>query len=104
MQDAPITESIARAMLLNELRSVCLPCVVRLCPILVQYELKLNAICDFVYNLGGGRLQTSTLRRFINIGDWESAADELMKWTRGGGKILPGLVARRTEEAKHIRG
>jgi len=25
--------------------------------------------------------------------------DEFMKWNRGGGKVLPGLIKRRTEEA-----
>jgi lysozyme len=53
---------------------------------------------DFVYNLGIGRLQTSTLKRKINAQDWEGAKEQLMLWTRGGGKVLPGLVKRRQAE------
>lgn len=58
----------------------------------------LNAIVDFAYNLGVGRLQTSTLRRKINAQDWAGAKAELMRWTRGGGRVLPGLVRRREAE------
>lgn len=58
----------------------------------------LCAIADFAYNLGLGRLKASTLRRRVNAGDFEAAKAELMKWTKGGGKILPGLVKRRKAE------
>ena len=53
---------------------------------------------DFTFNLGAGRLQTSTLRRRLNQRDWLAAGQELRRWVYGGGKILPGLVARREAE------
>ncbi len=56
------------------------------------------AIVDFTFNLGSGRLQTSTLRRRINQQDWPSAERELRRWVYGGGKMLSGLVARREAE------
>lgn len=59
------------------------------------------AIVDF-FNLGAGRLQTSTLRRRVNQRDWPSAGLELRRWVYGGGKVLPGLVARREVEASLI--
>jgi lysozyme len=61
-------------------------------------EQRLAAIVDFTFNLGAGRLQTSTLRRRINQGDWTSAAQELRRWIYGGGRVLPGLVERRKVE------
>lgn len=61
---------------------------------------KLNAIVDFCYNLGVGRLQTSTLRRKINEQDWAAAKDELKKWNKGGGKVLAGLDKRRKAECQ----
>lgn len=64
----------------------------------------LAAIADFTYNLGTGRLRASTLRRRINTGDLPGAQIELMKWVRGGGRILPGLVARRAAEAALLVG
>jgi lysozyme len=64
---------------------------------------KFNAIVDFAYNLGVGALQTSTLRRKINAQDWEGAREQLMRWVRGGGRILPGLVKRREAESLLMR-
>lgn len=60
---------------------------------------QLTAFVDFTLNLGAGRLQTSTLRRRINQKDWAAAATELRRWVCGGGKVLPGLVARREAES-----
>jgi lysozyme len=68
-----------------------------LCPELTGN--KLCAIADFSYNLGLGRLRASTLRRKLNAGDMNGAANELAKWVRGGGKVLPGLVQRRAVES-----
>ena len=103
LQDAPISEVDARALLLHELQYTYTPGVLRLCPGLVTDERRLNAIVDFCYNLGVGRLQTSTLRRKINECNWLAAEAELNKWVRGGGKILPGLVKRRQAEALLLR-
>lgn len=100
LTDAPIDEPVASALLLSELRHTYLPGVLRCCPSLATDERRLNAVVDFCYNLGVGRLQTSTLRRKINANDWPGAKEQLMLWTRGGGKVLPGLVSRRQAECK----
>lgn len=69
-------------------------------PILAQDANKHSAIADFCFNLGTTRYKASTLRRKIDAGDWEGAADELPKWVWGGGRKLPGLVLRRAAEAR----
>mgnify|MGYP000901214919 CR=1 FL=1 len=61
------------------------------------------AVGILAYNLGAGWLQTSTLRRRINQRDWEGAARELLRWVNGGGRVLPGLVARRRCEVALLR-
>lgn len=33
-----------------------------------------------------------------NRGDWDGAAEAFMMWTKGGGRVLPGLVKRRVAE------
>ena len=103
MSDPAITEPRARAMLVHELFSTYLPGVVRQCPVLLviaaQDPGKINAIVDFSYNLGVGNLQVSTLRRRINDRNWQGAAEELGKWVKAGGRVLPGLVKRRQAEA-----
>ncbi|GAB6270536.1 MAG: hypothetical protein STSR0003_03760 [Smithella sp.] len=96
--DAPIGRERATEMLLWELRR-SMAAALRYCPIIAHNENRLAALTDFVYNLGPGRLQTSTLRRRINQQNWPEAKKELLRWIRAGGKILPGLVARRTIEA-----
>jgi lysozyme len=98
LEDPPMDEPTARALLMIELEHTYLPGVLRNCPGLITDIRKLNAIVDFCYNLGIGRLQTSTLKRKINANDWEGAKEQLMLWTKGGGKVLPGLLKRRTAE------
>lgn len=60
----------------------------------------LVAITSFVYNLGPSRYAGSTLRKRVDGGDWEGAAEQIRRWVFGGGKKLPGLVIRRAAEAK----
>lgn len=61
------------------------------------------AIVDFVFNLGVVAYRASTLRKKVDDGDWPAACEQLMRWVNGGGKKLPGLVARRTAECLLIK-
>ena len=63
----------------------------------------LCAVADFAYNLGLGALRSSTFRRRVNEGQMEAARKELLRWVRGGRKVLPGLVLRRQAEAALLR-
>jgi lysozyme len=94
----PITEAEADAYLAQDL-AAALRATLRYCPVLAtEPEERLASIIDFTFNLGAGRLQTSTLRRRVNQRDWRAAAAELARWVHGGGKVLPGLVIRRDAE------
>lgn len=97
MTDAKITKERAEELLLWMVRTKYLPTVMRLCPKIDTPE-RLASLIDFTFNLGGGNLKASTLRRKVNAGDWEAVPAELRKWTRGGGKVLRGLVIRREAE------
>jgi len=97
LKDSPITMQRAEEILKHELEYNYLPSVIQLCPNLKDNN-RLNAIVDFTYNLGVGRLKNSTLRKMINIGDWEKAQEQLMLWNKGGGKVLKGLHLRRQAE------
>lgn len=105
MGDPPITVARAEELLLWELVKVSAPAVARLCPELFAQAVAtgdwkaFNAIVDFTFNLGSGRLQSSTLRRKIRAADWDGARAQLSLWVRGGGRVLPGLVRRRAAEA-----
>ena len=58
-----------------------------------------DVLVDFAYNAGVGNLQSSTLLKKVNAAQFDAVPAELMKWTKGGGKVLPGLVRRRQAES-----
>ena len=94
----PITRDEAEDYLAQDL-VIALNATLRYCPVLAtEPDGRLAALVDFTFNLGAGRLQTSTLRRRVNQGDWVASGQELRRWVYGGGKVLPGLVARREME------
>ncbi len=94
----PITQAEGEVYLEHDLQ-IALAGTLRYCPVLAtEPEGRLAAIVDFTFNLGVGRLQTSTLRLRINQREWSSAALELRRWVFAAGKVLPGLVQRRNAE------
>lgn len=52
----------------------------------------------FAYNIGIGALQSSTLLRELNAGNYDAVPDELRRWTRAGGSEIPELIERRERE------
>ncbi len=72
--------------------------VLRLSPNLAGHQSKFDAVVSFAYNAGLGNYQRSTIRMKVNRGDWESAAEAFMSWTKAGGKEVAGLVKRRKAE------
>lgn len=69
---------------------------------------QLAALTSFVFNLGAGAFQGSTLLKMINAGDAAGAAGQFERWVfakvNGKSKRLPGLVARRAAEEALYRG
>lgn len=59
-----------------------------------------DAIVSFVYNLGHGALQRSTLLRKLNSGDYDGASREFIKWNKSQGRVLRGLTLRREDETR----
>jgi lysozyme len=61
---------------------------------------QLGALVSFCFNIGGAAFAKSTLAKKANANPSDpTIRNEFMRWTRGGGKVLPGLVKRREEEA-----
>lgn len=56
------------------------------------------AFLSWSYNVGTGAACRSTAVRKANAGDLFGACDELLRWTRAGGRVVPGLVNRRKAE------
>lgn len=99
MDMKPISEADAEAMLRSD-ADAFYRAAGKLSPLLwLEGDAKHSAIADFCFNMGTTRYKASTLKRRIDAGDWHGAAEELQKWVWGGGKKLPGLIARRAAEA-----
>ena len=59
---------------------------------------RFDALVSFAFNVGLGNLQRSTLRMKHNRADYDGAAQEFLKWSKAAGKVLRGLLIRRTYE------
>lgn len=103
LTDPKITKERAEELLLWMIRKVYLPAVIQLCPAIIGESAgRIAAIIDFAFNLGAGNLKSSTLRKKINLNDWDAVPTELRKWIKGGGKVLRGLVLRREAEIEEV--
>ena len=60
-----------------------------------------DALVSFVFNVGIDAFRTSTLLRKLNLGNYIGAANELPRWCKTKGKVLPGLLRRRKSE-RHL--
>jgi lysozyme len=99
LTDSPITQERAtellEALLVSFERAVDSYCIDTL------NQNQFDSLVSFAYNCGVGNLKSSTLLRKVNVNpNNPTIKDEFLKWTKGGGKTLSGLVRRRTEEAQ----
>ena len=63
-----------------------------------------DAMVSWVYNLGNGNLNSSTLLKVLNGGDYDGVPAQIMRWNKAGGKVLEGLTRRRQAEADLFSG
>jgi lysozyme len=96
LKDAPV-DNIKASNMLNVEALRCGVAVMKLVNVPLT-DGQYGALVSFVYNLGSGRLQASTLRRKLNRRDYNGAAREFSKWCYGGGRKLKGLELRRKAE------
>lgn len=57
-----------------------------------------DALVDFVFNLGVGAFERSSLLRLLNAGEFTAAAAQFALWDRAGGAVVAGLLRRRQAE------
>lgn len=100
--DTVWTQEQAQAALDRELMGKALG-VLKYTPNLAdELPRRFAAIISFAYNCGLGNYRVSTLRRKISERDWSSAAQEILKWNKAAGRVMPGLVRRRQAESKFL--
>lgn len=61
------------------------------------------AMVSLCFNIGAGNFAKSSVLREHRMKRYDAAADAFMMWTKSKGKVLPGLVRRRGEEAALYR-
>jgi lysozyme len=57
-----------------------------------------DALVDFVFNLGAARLASSTLLSYLNSGNYNGAAWQLLAWDHAGSQEIASLKTRREAE------
>lgn len=63
-----------------------------------------DAMTSLAYNIGEGNFERSTLLKRHLAHDYDGAAAQFAVWNKQAGKVLNGLVRRRTAEARMYRG
>lgn len=77
---------------------------IRQCIHVPLYQHEFDAYVSLSYNIGAGAFCRSTLVKKLNAGDYDGACEEIRRWNRAGGKVLPGLVKRRETEYRMCKG
>lgn len=96
MQDPPISKEQAIAELMYHIENRCYHAIIGLSVVQCQFD----ALCSFIYNIGTGNFNNSTLRKLAAIDpNNPDIAGEFAKWNKSGGKVLNGLVTRRKAES-----
>lgn len=77
---------------------------IRACITVPLYQHEFDAYVSLAYNIGTGAFCRSTLVRKLNAKDYAGACEEIRRWNKAGGKVLPGLVKRRDVEYRTCMG
>lgn len=60
-----------------------------------------DALVSFVFNVGAGNFRSSTLLKLVRLNpNHPDIERQFKRWVYAKGRVLPGLVKRRNEEAK----
>ncbi len=102
-QGMTITEAEAEKLLIQDLKTAEDEINRHLLP-LKQHQF--DSLISLVFNIGIGAFRKSTLLKRLKMDvNHPDIANQFNRWVYGGGKILPGLVRRRKEEANlYING
>lgn len=95
---AGVTEAEAETLLLDDVAEAEQTVID-----LVEVPLSANqfdALVSFVFNVGWRKFAGSTLLKKLNAIDYDGAAAEFLRWKYANGKVINGLLRRRTAEKK----
>ena len=93
-----IDEAQAERILLSDVREAE-QAILRLVKVPLNQG-QFDALVDFCFNLGEGKLAESTLLKDLNAGRYDAAQEQLLRWDHAGLQENTGLRARREAEAE----
>ena len=96
VEGSPITMGQATSLLKNDLKHAESTITMAVKIPLEQHQF--DALVSFVFNVGSGAFQGSTLLQKLNGKDYVSAADEFLKWDKVNGEHNKSLGKRRFAE------
>lgn len=98
-----IDENGATRRLISDLMSEYHPAINNCIEVpLNQFEY--DAYISLTYNIGSNAFCKSTLVKLLNQGKYTEACEQILKWNKVKGRIIPGLVNRREKEYKMCLG
>ena len=74
------------------------------CNVVLLQQHEFDALVCWTYNLGPTNLNSSTMLRKLNNGDYKEVPFQMKRWDKAGGKTLLGLARRRNAEALLFKG
>ena len=77
---------------------------IKRCVTVPLHQFEYDSFASLAYNIGPGAFCGSTLVKKLNAGDYAGACAEISRWTKQGGRELPGLVNRRSVERAKCEG
>jgi len=102
LQGETLTRDQAEAILLRDVQHAA-DIVNAYVTVPIRQE-QFDALVDFVFNVGAGAFERSTLLRELNAGKCCAVPDQLRKWNRVNGHVVDGLTARREAEVSLFIG
>jgi lysozyme len=91
-----LTEASATALLARDLKYFEVSIEIDM---LSLNQNQFDACVSLAFNIGAQAFSSSTLVKMIRAGDMVGAQAQFARWNKSNGKVLPGLVRRRAEEA-----
>ncbi|CAA7266062.1 unnamed protein product [Cyclocybe aegerita] len=101
----PMTEAQATTLLQSDIAPAAACISADIVDTVNLNENQYGALVSWAFNIGCGNSRGSTLINRLNKGEDPNAVatDELPKWRKAGGKVLPGLVTRRNSEVSFFK-
>ena len=101
----PLTTTTATSLLMSDLRTYQNCIASQIVDSVRLNDNQYGALVSWAFNVGCANTASSTLISRLNAGGTPNtvAAEELPKWNKAGGVVLPGLVNRRAAEVTLFR-